>query len=164
VLQDVFLFSGSIAENVTLGEADRHGEVLDKALEQANALDFVKELSEGVNEPVGERGARLSGGQKQLIAIARALAANPPLLLLDEATAAVDTETEHHIQEALDRLMRGRTTLVVAHRLSTIRNANRIIVLHKGMIQETGTHAELIKQDGIYAKLHKLQFAENGKG
>jgi len=160
VLQDVFMFSGSIAENVTLGEKERGGERLKQALEQANALSFVEALPHGVNESVGERGARLSGGQKQLLAIARALAADPPVLLLDEATAAVDTETERYIQEALDRLMTGRTTLVVAHRLSTIRKADKIIVLHKGKVREIGTHTELLERDGIYARLYRLQFGE----
>ncbi len=163
VLQDVFLFSGTVAENVTLGDENRNGEILRTALEQANALSFVEALPLSIDEPVGERGAMLSGGQKQLLAIARALAADPPLLLLDEATAAVDTETEIQIQDALDRLMKGRTTLVVAHRLSTIRRADKIVVLHKGRVREVGTHKELMKENGLYARLYKLQFAETTK-
>jgi len=160
VLQDVFLFSGTIRENVTLGDLFRDEETLRNALKEANALSFVEELPKGVDEPVGERGARLSGGQKQLLAIARALAANPPVLLLDEATAAIDTETEIRIQTALDRLMAGRTTLVVAHRLSTIRKADKVIVLHKGKVRETGTHQELLTANGIYARLYRLQYAQ----
>ncbi len=161
VSQDVFLFSGTIAENVTLGDESYNGERLQSALKQANASDFIDEMPDGVNEIVGERGARLSGGQKQLLAIARALATNPPVLLLDEATAAIDTETERKIQEALDKLMIGRTTLVVAHRLSTIRNASKIIVIHKGKLVEMGTHDELMELDKIYARLFRMQFAEN---
>ncbi len=161
VLQDSFLFSGSIRENISLGDVDLKESIVHDALEQANADYFVDSMPLGMDEPVGERGARLSGGQKQLLAIARALASDPSVLLLDEATAAVDTETERHIQEALDRLMKGRTTLVVAHRLSTIRNADKIVVMHKGRIREIGAHKELLAADGIYARLYQLQFAEN---
>ncbi|MFH0765318.1 MAG: ABC transporter ATP-binding protein [Calditrichota bacterium] len=159
VQQDVFMFSGSVADNVTWGDNHRGDIDLRRALAEANALDFVERLPNGIHEPVGERGAMLSGGQKQLLAIARALAADPPILLLDEATSAVDTETEQRIQEALQRLMKGRTTLVVAHRLSTIRNADRIVVMHKGCVRESGTHEELLACDGIYARLYHLQFA-----
>lgn len=160
VLQDVFLFSGSVAENVTLGDLQHDDARLKGALEEANALDFVERLPNGTLEPVGERGARLSGGQKQLLAIARALAIDPPVLLLDEATAAVDTETERSIQDAVEKLMKGRTTLVVAHRLSTIRQADKIVVMHKGRVREIGSHDELISRDGIYARLYRLQFGE----
>ena len=160
VQQDLFLFSGSIAENITLGDETIDEVSLRDALKDANALDFTDNLPRGIEEPVGERGARLSGGQKQLLSIARAIVADPPVLLLDEATSAVDTETERHIQDALERLMKGRTTLVVAHRLSTIRQADRIVVMHKGRVRETGTHEELLKKDGIYTRLHKLQYAE----
>ncbi|MBM3325914.1 MAG: ABC transporter ATP-binding protein [Calditrichaeota bacterium] len=159
VLQDTFLFSGSIAENVTLGELSRGGEVLQRALTEANAMSFVERLPNFIDEPVGERGAQISVGERQLLAIARAIAASPSVMLLDEATAAIDTETEIKIQSALERLMRGRTTLVIAHRLSTIRKADKIVVLHKGRVRETGTHAQLLALDGIYARLYRLQFA-----
>ncbi len=160
VLQDTFLFSGSVACNVGLGEPSRDRDVMKKALIEAEAWSFVEKLPNGIDEPVGERGAMLSGGEKQLLSIARAIAANPPLLLLDEATAAVDTETEQKIQAAFDRLMVGRTTLVVAHRLSTIRKASKILVMHHGRIVETGSHEELLAVNGLYAKLYRLQFAE----
>jgi ATP-binding cassette subfamily B protein len=159
VQQDVFLFSGTIAENVTLGNPEYDGKRLETALQQANAMSVVRSAPDGLESTVGERGAKLSGGQKQLLAISRALITDPSILLLDEATAAVDTETERRIQEALERLMTGRTTLLVAHRLSTIRNADKIVVLHKGKIREVGKHSELIDLNGIYARLHSLQFA-----
>ncbi len=160
VLQDTFLFSGSVASNVGLGDPLRDREVMKQALIEAEAWSFVENLPKGIDEPVGERGAMLSGGEKQLLSIARAIAANPPLLLLDEATAAVDTETEQKIHAAFDRLMTGRTTLVVAHRLSTIRKASKILVMHHGRIVETGSHEELLAMNGLYAKLYRLQFAE----
>lgn len=160
VQQDTFLFSGSVASNVGLGDTTRGNDVIRKALTEAEAWSFVEKLPRGIDEPVGERGAMLSGGEKQLLSIARAIAANPPFLLLDEATAAVDTETEQKIQAAFDRLMTGRTTLVVAHRLSTIRKANKILVMHHGRIIETGSHEELLALNGLYAKLYRLQFAE----
>lgn len=158
VQQDVFLFSGSIGENVTLGDENRGGSRLESALDQANATHFIEKFPEGLNEAVGERGAMLSGGEKQLLAIARALAADNQLLLLDEATAAVDTETEFKIQQALEKLMKSKTTLVVAHRLSTIKSADKIIVMHKGKVRELGKHSELLKLDGIYAHLYQMQF------
>lgn len=126
-------------------------------MSDANAWEFVKELSEGLNTRVGEKGARLSGGQKQRLAIARALIRNPRVLILDEATSALDTESEALIQQALEKLMRNRTTFVVAHRLSTIRNASRIVVMKHGRIVEIGTHAELLKKDGAFAKLNAKQ-------
>ena len=159
VQQDVFLFSGSIEENVTLGDNGRRNERLSDAMEMSNASYFVGKFPDGLNELVGERGAMLSGGERQLLGIARALAADTPLLLLDEATAAVDSETEFRIQEALTELMKMKTTLVIAHRLSTIRNADKIIVMHHGKIRETGTHDELLQLDGIYAHLYQMQYA-----
>ncbi len=157
VPQESILFDGSIRENVTYGLPAVPVETAIEALRDANAWDFVSRLPDGLNTPVGEKGARLSGGQKQRLAIARALIRNPRVLILDEATSALDTETEALIQEALARLMRGRTTFVVAHRLSTIRNAGRIIVLDQGRVVEVGSHEALLQADGLYARLHALQ-------
>jgi ATP-binding cassette subfamily B protein len=131
--------------------------VVERALRDANAWDFVARMPAGLDTPVGEKGARLSGGQKQRLAIARALIRNPRVLILDEATSALDTETETLIQEALARLMHGRTTFVVAHRLSTIRNAHRIVVLDQGRMVEAGSHEALLRAGGRYARLHALQ-------
>ena len=157
VPQESILFDGSIRENVTYGLPAVPVETAIEALRDANAWDFVSRLPDGLDTPVGEKGARLSGGQKQRLAIARALIRNPRVLILDEATSALDTETEALIQEALARLMRGRTTFVVAHRLSTIRNAGRIIVLDQGRVVEVGSHEALLQADGLYARLHALQ-------
>lgn len=157
VPQDSILFDGTIRENVTYGLPSVSEEAVSTALRHANAWEFVEHLPDGVDTRVGEKGARLSGGQKQRLAIARALIRNPRVLVLDEATSALDTETEALIQEALERLMKGRTTFVVAHRLSTIRNAGRIVVMDQGRIVEVGQHAELIKHDGLYAHLSSLQ-------
>ena len=160
VLQDAFLFRGSIEENIRLwGRPLGHQEV-SRAARQVHAHEFIQALAGGYSAPVAERGAGLSVGQKQLLAFARALAHDPRLLVLDEATSSVDTETELLIQDALDQLMKDRTCLIIAHRLSTIQNCDRIIVLHKGQIQEEGSHLDLLKERGIYYKLYQLQYKD----
>ncbi|RME01883.1 MAG: ATP-binding cassette domain-containing protein, partial [Calditrichaeota bacterium] len=159
VLQDVFLFAGSVAENIRLGNLEITDEKIRQAAADVNALKFIEQLPEKFDTPVKERGASLSVGQKQLLAFARALAFDPAILVLDEATSSVDTETEILIQKALERLMQNRTSIIIAHRLSTIQNVDRIIVLHKGQIREIGTHSELLALQGIYHRLYQLQFA-----
>jgi len=159
VLQDVFLFAGTIAENISLGNSDISSERIRQAAADVNALRFIERLPGKFQEPVIERGNSLSVGQKQLLAFARALAYDPAILILDEATSSVDTETELLIQEAVERLMEHRTSLIIAHRLSTIKHVDRIIVLHKGQIREMGTHEELLALEGVYYRLYQLQFA-----
>ena len=160
VLQDVFLFSGTVEGNIRLGRADISDERVRWAATEVHADHFIQRLHEGYESEVRERGAGLSVGQKQLISFARALAFDPALLILDEATSSIDTETEQLIQQAIDRVMRDRTSIVVAHRLSTIQRADQIIVLHHGEIREQGTHQELLAQRGLYWKLYKLQYAD----
>ena len=158
VLQDVFLFAGDVATNVTLGREDITPAALEQAVRYVNADRFVSQLPHGFHEPIRERGSNLSVGQRQLLSFARALAYNPTILVLDEATSSVDPETELLIQDAMSKLMAGRTTVVIAHRFSTIQNADRIIVLHKGQVREMGTHQELIELRGIYWRLYQLQY------
>lgn len=160
VLQDVFLFSGDVAGNIHLGERKIDEQRLQWAAREVHAMDFIERLPQGFATVVRERGAGLSVGQKQLIAFARALAFDPRILILDEATASVDTETEQLIQKALERLLVGRTSVVIAHRLSTIQKADRILVMHKGCLREQGTHRELLAARGIYHKLVELQYKE----
>jgi ATP-binding cassette subfamily B protein len=164
VLQDVFLFSGTVAGNIRLGEPTIDRERLRWAAREVHALDFIERLEGGLDAVVRERGAGLSVGQKQLISFARALAFDPRILILDEATSSVDTETEQIIQRALERLLRGRTSLVIAHRLSTIQRADKILVMHHGRLREQGTHQELLAQRGIYYKLYLLQYREGEAG
>ena len=158
VTQDPFLFSGSVMDNIRYGRLDASDEEVVDAAKVANADSFIQSLSDGYQTEVGERGSLLSQGQRQLIAIARAVLADPRILILDEATASIDTRTEKLIQEALDRLLKGRTSFVIAHRLSTVRNADQVLVLDEGKIVERGKHAELIAQNGLYADLYNRQF------
>ncbi len=155
--QDVFIFEGNVEKNIRLYDADITDEELQAAAEYVNASHFINKLPNGYSEPVSERGSTFSAGERQLLSFARTLAHNPTILVMDEATANIDTETELLIQEALEKLMRGRTTIMVAHRLSTIQHADCIMVMHKGKIREQGTHQELLQQDGIYKKLYELQ-------
>jgi len=158
VQQDVFLFTGTLRENIAYGKLDATDEEIREAAGKAHLEDFIASLPYGYETQVGERGLKLSGGQKQRIAIARMFLKNPPILILDEATSALDTETELIIQKALNDLAKDRTTLVIAHRLATIRDADRIIVVTENGIEEEGTHEELIRRDGVFAKLHQVQF------
>jgi ABC-type multidrug transport system fused ATPase/permease subunit len=157
VPQDVLLFGGTIRENITYGNTAASDAMIIDAAKQANAWEFIEGFPEGLETTVGDRGVQLSGGQRQRIAIARALLKDPQLLILDEATSALDSESEHLVQEALDRLMKGRTSVVIAHRLSTIRKAHQIIVLEDGAIIERGTHEALMQEAGTYAELIKRQ-------
>lgn len=156
VQQDVYLFSGTVLENIAYGKPGADREEIEKAAVLAGASDFINELPDGYDTYVGERGVKLSGGQKQRISIARVFLKNPPVLILDEATSALDNESEHIVQQSLDRLSKGRTALIIAHRLTTIKNADKIIVLNKTGITEQGTHAELIAAKGEYYNLYKL--------
>jgi len=154
-MQDVFLFAGTVSENISLGRKDLEGEAVRRAAETANALEFIENLENGFSQELGERGASLSGGQRQLLSFARALAGDPRLLILDEATSSVDPETERLIQAAISKMAHKRTTLVVAHRLSTVRDADRIMVMHHGRIREQGTHDQLMRMEGLYYKLSR---------
>jgi ATP-binding cassette subfamily B protein len=160
VLQDPFLFSGTIASNIRLGSACITDRQIREAARQVGLLEFIEGLSGAFQEPVKERGATLSVGQKQLLSFARALAHNPRILILDEATSSVDPETEHLLREGLRCLVENRTSLVIAHRLSTIQNASKIVVMHKGRVREVGTHQELLRRQGIYFKLYQLQYKD----
>jgi ABC-type multidrug transport system fused ATPase/permease subunit len=161
VPQDVILFGGSIRENIAYGKPTASEEEIILAAKQANALDFINGFPEKFDTLVGERGIKLSGGQRQRIAIARALLKNPSILILDEATSSLDSESEKLVQEALENLMEGRTSIIIAHRLATIRNADAILVLNEGIIAESGTHKKLLEiENGIYKNLSNLQFNE----
>ena len=158
VLQDIFLFSQSVEYNVRLGSEEIDEDAVAAALDAVGATPFVKRLPERSSQPLGERGASLSVGERQLLSFARALAFDPPILVLDEATSSVDSEIEARIEEATDRLMQGRTCLVIAHRLSTVQGADRILVMHGGRLVEEGTHHQLLEHEGLYRRLHELQF------
>ncbi len=158
VLQDTVLFRGTVRDNIAFGCPDATDDEIVAAAKMANAHDFISRMPDGYDSTVGDRGLTLSGGQRQRIGIARALIRNNPILILDEPTAALDAESEDLVIQALDRLMEGRTVITIAHRLSTLRNADKIIVIKDGVVAEDGTHEELLALDGVYAELHRLQF------
>jgi subfamily B ATP-binding cassette protein MsbA len=160
VPQETVLFSGTILENLQYGKLNAAFEEIQSAAAAANADEFIERLPEKFETIVGERGVKLSAGQRQRVAIARAILRDPRILLLDEATSSLDSESEGLVQEALESLMRDRTTIIIAHRLSTVQKANRIAVLDRGYIVEIGSHQELIQNDGLYARLYRLQFKE----
>lgn len=160
VQQDVFIFTGDIKSNITLNNDAISIEEVKRAAQVVNADSFITQMPGGYNAPVTERGSTLSAGQRQLLSFARTLAYNPAILVLDEATANIDTETESLITSALEKLMEGRTTIMVAHRLSTIQHADKIMVMHKGRIEESGSHQQLLRQNGLYKKLYELQLVD----
>jgi ATP-binding cassette, subfamily B, bacterial len=157
VLQEPFLFPGTIRDNIVYAKPDASNEDMMRAAKAANCHNFIMKFADGYDTQVGDRGQRLSGGERQRISIARAILHDPKILILDEATASVDTETEKQIQEAIARLIQNRTTFAIAHRLSTLRNASRLVVMKDGKIAECGTHDELMVVDGVYANLVKIQ-------
>jgi ATP-binding cassette subfamily B protein len=159
VLQDVFLFSQDVAYNIRLGSPEIDDAQIRTAAERIGAAPFIERLEQGYAQALGERGSTLSVGERQLVSFARALAFDPEILVLDEATSSVDSEIEAQIEAATDELLRGRTSLVIAHRLSTVQNSDRLIVLHHGEVHEEGTHEQLLEANGLYARLHELQFA-----
>jgi ABC-type multidrug transport system fused ATPase/permease subunit len=159
VPQEVILFGGSIRENIAYGHSEASDEAIREAAQQANALEFIERFPEGLDTMVGERGVQLSGGQKQRVAIARAILKNPKILILDEATSSLDSESEKLVQDALDKLMMNRTTIMIAHRLSTVRQADRILVMQEGQIVEEGRHEDLSRNEGLYQNLLELQFS-----
>ena len=158
VTQETFLFDDSIKANIAYGVDNISDKEIEEAAKAANAHEFITELENGYNTIIGERGISLSGGQKQRIAIARAIVKNPPILILDEATSSLDSESEKHVQSAIENLMNQRTVFVIAHRLSTVHNASKILVLDNGKIVQEGKHEELVNIDGLYKQLHKMQF------
>jgi ATP-binding cassette subfamily B protein len=160
VLQDPFLFSGTIEQNIKMGSNFVTPAMVERAAEDVNIAEFIRSLPGGFSEEVRERGSTLSTGQKQLISFARALAHEPKILILDEATSSVDTETEFRVRDALSRMVTGRTSVIIAHRLSTIQRADKIVVMHKGRVREIGTHQELLAERGIYWKLYQLQYKD----
>jgi subfamily B ATP-binding cassette protein MsbA len=162
VTQDVILFNDTVRANIAYGDDSMPEEAVREAAHAAHAAEFIEALPQGYSTEIGDRGVRLSGGQRQRLAIARAILKNPPILILDEATSALDSESERLVQAAIARLMAGRTALVIAHRLSTVRAADRIVVLDRGRIVEEGSHSELLRRGGLYTRLHAVEAAGEG--